>query len=135
MALPFEFVIDGPPVSQQARRRELLRQWSENVRRVGKQYWEMDDEPVAESVMLTITYFFTDRQMDVDNIPKPISDALNGLVYIDDNQITDILFRKRNLNDDLRIENSSGILRQAVVRNIPFVYIRVENAPDQSLIW
>lgn len=55
-------------------------------------------------VMLSITYFFTDKQMDVDNIPKPISDALNGLAYFDDEQITDIICRKRYLGDDLRIE-------------------------------
>jgi Holliday junction resolvase RusA-like endonuclease len=36
--------------------------------------------------------------MDIDNIPKPISDALQGLVYLDDEQVTDVLCRKRNLN-------------------------------------
>lgn len=33
--------------------------------------------------MLTVTYFYEESGMDVDNIPKPISDALKGLVYID----------------------------------------------------
>ena len=43
--------------------------------------------------------------MDIDNLPKPISDALKGLVYLDDEQVTDIVCRKRNLNRELRVEN------------------------------
>jgi Holliday junction resolvase RusA-like endonuclease len=35
-------------------------------------------------IMLTITYFYDSISMDVDNLPKPISDALRGLVYLDD---------------------------------------------------
>ena len=84
--------------------------------------------------MLSITYFFTDRQMDVDNIPKPISDALNGVAYFDDEQITDIICRKRYLGEDLRIETSSSILQEYVVRGMPFVHVVVDNAPDQNTI-
>jgi crossover junction endodeoxyribonuclease RusA len=54
--------------------------------------------------MLTIIYFYDAVEVDVDNILKPILDALKGLLY-DDNQIVDILCRKRNLNSNLRIEN------------------------------
>ena len=32
MALPFEFALEGPPVSQQTRRRALVRQWTQTVR-------------------------------------------------------------------------------------------------------
>jgi crossover junction endodeoxyribonuclease RusA len=42
--------------------------------------------------------------MDIDNLPKPILDALKGLVYLDDTQITDVVCRKRNLHSDLRVE-------------------------------
>ena len=75
-ALPFEFAIEGPPVSQQARRRELVRQWSRSVRDAALQRWDADASPVAEAIMLTMIYFYNDVPMDVDNIPKPILDAL-----------------------------------------------------------
>ena len=87
--------------------------------------------------MLTITYFFDSDSapIDVDNIPKPISDALNGLAYIDDGQLTDILCRKRDRNSsDLRIENSSPVLREAFSRDIHFLHVVVEEAPDQNVI-
>ncbi len=39
-------------------------------------HWSGEELPVTEPVMLTISYFYDRVQMDVDNIPKPISDAL-----------------------------------------------------------
>ena len=47
--------------------------------------------------MLQITYFYDSVIMDVDNIVKPIQDAIIGLAYIDDDQVTDFFVRKRNL--------------------------------------
>jgi len=85
--------------------------------------------------MLTITYFYDSVSMDVDNIPKSISDALKGLVYLDDEQLTDVLCRKRNLNSDLRIENPSSVLAEGLSRGNEFLYIVVEDAPDQEVIY
>ena len=85
--------------------------------------------------MLTITYLYDDVTMDVDNIPKPISDALNGIAFVDDDQVTDIVCRKRNINEDLRIESSSLMLNEAYRRGLHFLHIVVEEAPDQEVIY
>ena len=84
--------------------------------------------------MLTITYFHEGNSLDVDNIPKPILDALKDLVYSDDTQVTDLVCRKRNLNDDLRIVNSSSVLAEGFDRGNEFLYVVVEDAPDQEVI-
>jgi len=84
--------------------------------------------------MLTIIYFYDAVEVDVDNILKPILDALKGLLYMDDNQIADILCRKRNLNSNLRIENPSSMLVDRFSRGKEFLYIVVEQAPDQEVI-
>lgn len=84
--------------------------------------------------MLTITYFYDTVSMDVDNIPKPISDALAGLVYVNDDQVTDVLCRKRNLNGVLRVENPSVTLAEGFSRGNEFLYIVVEDAPAQEVI-
>jgi crossover junction endodeoxyribonuclease RusA len=73
--------------------------------------------------------------MDIDNLPKPISDALKGLIYLDDEQVTDVLCGKRNLNSNLRIENPSSILAEGFSRGSEFLYIVVEEAPDQQVIY
>lgn len=132
MTLPFEFVIDGPPVSQQARRRHRIRQWTQEVRNVARQYWLAGELPETGSIMVTITYFFDSAAPDVDNIPKPMLDALNGLVYLDDEQVTDILCRKRNLNNGLRIENPSSALTEGLSRGNDFLHVLVEESPDQQ---
>ncbi len=132
--LPFEFIINGPPVSQQARRRKRVHEWIEEVKSVAAQYWPVEEFPVTGPVMLTITYFYDSVSMDVDNIPKPISDALEGLVYFNDNQVTDVLCRKRNLNSDFRVENPSDLLAEGFSRGNQFLPILVEDAPDQEVI-
>lgn len=84
--------------------------------------------------MLTITYFYDKVAMDVDNIPKPISDAMKGLVYLDDEQMTDILCRKRNLSSVLRVDNPSETLAEGFSRGNEFLYIIVDTAPNQEVI-
>jgi crossover junction endodeoxyribonuclease RusA len=84
--------------------------------------------------MITIPYFYDGVAMDVDNLPKPILDALKGLVYLDDEQVTDILCRKRDLNSNLRLENPSSVLAGGLSRGNEFLYIIVEEAPSQEVI-
>lgn len=84
--------------------------------------------------MLTIIHFYDSVSMDIDNLPKPILDALKGLVYLDDEQITDVVCRKRNLHGDFRLENPSSVLAEGFGRGNEFLYILVENAPDQEVI-
>jgi len=81
--------------------------------------------------MVTITYFFDNAAPDVDNIPKPMLDALKDFVYLDDEQVTDIFCRKRNLNNGLRIENPSSVLVEGLSRGNEFLHVLVEEAPDQ----
>ena len=85
--------------------------------------------------MVTITYFYDRVSLDVDNIPKPILDALKGLSYLDDEQVTDIICRRRNLNTELRIENPSSVLAQGLSRANQFLYVVIDDAPDQGVIY
>lgn len=133
--LLLEFVIDGPPVSQQARRRERVRQWRDAVRRVAEHHWQAGELPATGPIMLTVLYFYERGSMDIDNLPKPIADALKGLVYRDDEQVTDIVCRKRNLNRELRIVNPSLVLSEGFSRGNQFLYIVIEEAPDQEVIY
>ena len=134
MAIPLELTIDGSPVSQQTRRRTLVRQWTQEVRDVVGRAWG-SDPPVADEVMVTITYFYENTSMDVDNIPKPILDALKGLVILDDSQITDLLCRKRVLSPSFQTRNLSPVLHRALGQAGQFVHIVVDDAPDQEVIF
>ena len=83
--------------------------------------------------MVTITYFFEGASLDVDNIPKPILDALNGVVYSDDSQVTDLLCRKRDLSGDLRIPQPSALLLESLSQAEQFLHIIVTDASSQEV--
>ena len=134
MALPFEFTVDGPPVSYQTRNRTGLREWRRRVRTVAERHWPVGEPPASGPVMFTIIHFYDDREMDTDNIPKPIIDALKGLVFQDDDQVTDLVCRKRYIHNTFRVERTSDTLRENLDRRDEFVYIVVEGAPEQEVI-
>ena len=77
---------------------------------------------------MTIIYFFENVDLDLDNIPKPILDALKGLVYNDDSQITDLICRKRERNRDMQVLNASPILQESLDRPGQFLHISVSEA-------
>ena len=80
--------------------------------------------------MVTITYFFHGAALDVDNIPKPILDALVGLTYSDDSQVSDILCRKRDRNRNLTFQNPSPLLLASLQSPNQFLHVVVANAPS-----
>lgn len=135
MPMPFEFVIDGPPVSQQARRRRRVREWTREVKDAAESRWDTGS-PFAGEVVVIITYFYKGGSLDVDNIPKPILDALKGLVYSDDAEISDLLCRKRDLNGDLQIRNPSSLLLDALRdTEQQLLHITVDSALNQEVAW
>ena len=129
--LPFEFVVNGPPVSAQARRRLRVHNWVETVRQEAMNYWPTGEAPVAGAILVEIVYLYEGTGMDVDNIIKPIQDALKGLVYRDDEQATDLVSRKRSLDLDLRVSDPSDVLAEGFDRGREFSYVVVREAPDQ----
>lgn len=132
MPVPFEFVVDGPVVSQQARRGGLRDRWRNKVRRAAQDQWKSDSlDPRPVSV--AITYFFNRVDVDVDNIPKPILDALKGLVYRDDKQVSDLFCRKRNYRDVLRIPDPPADLFEYIREQQPVVHVIVDHAPSEEV--
>ena len=131
MSLPFEFIIPGPPVSQQARRNARKEQWMQDVKNAAS-HWRPEPALTTE-VMVTIHYFFDGPRLDVDNIPKPILDALKGLVYADDALVTDIVCRARQVNGNLIIDDATDLFRSALRDFDEFLHIRIENSPVQEV--
>lgn len=103
--------------------------WKEEVRSAARDRWTAGS-PVAGSVAVTITYFFESGEPDVDNIPKPILDAMKGLVYSDDVQVSDLCCRKRDLTADLLIRNPSADLLEYLRESRQVVHIFVGEASD-----
>ena len=134
MSLPLEFVIDGPPVSQQTRRQGRLREWRRDVRNEAAKHWPTGEHCVGGPIMVSITYFYTGRSIDLDNVPKPIIDALKEFVFDDDDQVTDLICRKRRLANKPIAGRWSVILNEGLNRGSNFVHVIISEAPDQQVI-
>jgi crossover junction endodeoxyribonuclease RusA len=131
---PLEFFLAATPRSLGAssKSREL---WKANVAEVAKrrrdettEFAWLDDRPLALEI-----YYFPAAPMegDVDNIVKPIMDALIGTVYPDDGVIERVLVQKFEPDIDWSIQEPSGVLLAALDTEAPVVYIRV----DDDLAW
>lgn len=73
--------------------------------------------------------------MDNDNLVKPIQDAMNGHIYVDDRLLTDTSVRKTSLDGSVKVRGMPQVLADAFVRGVEFIYIRIDEAPDhQELI-
>lgn len=128
--LPFEFVVDGPPVSQQTRhRKKRLPPWQAAVRAAAALRWPMGDPPVEVSVSAEITHFYEDAPADVDNIVKPILDGIKGFVYTDDSLVTDVVSRHRPLIGPFAADPVSSVLADGIAGNREFLHIRIAEAP------
>jgi crossover junction endodeoxyribonuclease RusA len=123
--IPFDFIVEGPPVSQQTRKKVRLRAWKQAVRDAATQYWNAGDQPTPDDVSIVVTNFYETAAPDVDNIVKPIQDALIGLVYIDDKQITDCQTRKRDINRAFIVKGVSRALADGFVNYKDFIHVKV----------
>lgn len=132
--LPFEFTIQGPPVSNQTRNRARLQQWKMDVREAAQALVIAGALPVTQPVRITITYYYEGDSPDVDNIIKPIQDSLNQLVFVDDAQVHETKSRKRPLNGSYQIKGASGVLLQAFADGTDFLHIRVEECAHYEVL-
>jgi Holliday junction resolvase RusA-like endonuclease len=131
--LLFEFTIKGPPVSQQTRNRQRLQQWKADVAAAATAAWP-NGNAVVDDVAVTITYYYEGSSPDVDNIIKPIQDALIGIVFADDDQVVDTKSRKRPIDGSFRIRGASAVLLAAFAEGDDFLYIKVDEAPDMEVL-
>jgi hypothetical protein len=65
--------------------------------------------------------------VDVDNMSKPILDALQQIVYDDDRQIIQAEITHTRLDAAYMIGGAAKIIANALQANQPFVYVRIED--------
>ena len=61
-------------------------------------------KPLLGDVAVVATVYFRDRRRDLDNVLKPLLDALQGIAYANDRQIAHLDFRKSLDPTNPRIE-------------------------------
>jgi hypothetical protein len=126
-----EFIVAGTPISSGARGRSRTR-WKEAVSSAASAALPHQHALVADSVRVTVVYFYVRTDLDLDNILKPILDALIEVIYVNDFQVTDISASKRDQTGTLILEGASPViieqLASAAEEPQDFVYVAVELA-------
>ncbi len=134
--LPFEFVVIGKPISHQTKDKKRLQAWRLKVTTAAQVSWT--EPPTGEDLRVIITHYYDapngdeSSVPDSDNIVKPVRDALNGVIYVDDYQVTDFVSRRRNLNASFRIKGMSSVIAEGFCSGAEFLHLRIEVAPDPS---
>jgi hypothetical protein len=100
------------------------------VRAAAAAVWPGEDPPYEGPVEILMTYNYRLVAPDVGNIAKPIEDALNGLVYVDDGQIVREINQKRKLDGSLRLHDPSVILATALEAGLEFIHVIVRDPVD-----
>lgn len=127
--LPFEFVVFDTPRSQGSSNAQRGGRWQTQVANAAVARWGTQP-PVTDALSVSITFLYdplqpAEQRPDIDNIAKPILDALEGLVYGDDAIVSDILCRKRSLGDDPEIQNITALLLNALSGSDDSVHVMV----------
>lgn len=118
-------------MSLQTKNRQNLQDWKAFVRAEAARQWGNGMSPVsAPPIRFTIVYLCDESPADIDNIIKPIQDALVGLVFVDDFLVSDVDSHRRFLDEPIDVTNLPPLLQGGVAAGNECVYVRVSDAQD-----
>jgi len=112
---PLEFIVRGTPVSLQAARAKSKEDWKQRVKDAS--YDALPEGHFSTEAAISVTLFYfpaTEMQGDVDNIVKPILDALSKHIYNDDRQVERVWVQKFEPGRIFQFARPSEVLSQAL---------------------
>lgn len=123
-----DFVIPYRPLSLQAADRANFQAYKQYVRALAEIAWEQ--APVDSGQLNVSIVFLCDERapIDVDNIIKPIQDAMSTVIYRDDVLVSDTDSHRRYLNEMIDLTDCPPELIRMLVAKEEAVYVRVRNA-------
>lgn len=134
MAVHIEFVVPGPPISNQQRTQSgktNLVSWKGVIAGAAGSLW--GTKPILTEELKTAIINFYDEYKptaDVDNMSKPILDQLQDVVYEDDRQICQAEFSHVSIGSRFVIVGRSKMVLDAIHAGSPFVFVRIEDVVD-----
>lgn len=126
--LPFEFLIDGPPMSAQSHNPHRLSDWKRRVAAAVSERWH--GPLLGGKVRVVVTYYHEGgtARLDTDNMIKPILDALTGVVYANDRQASHIEARSVNLLAASREPRVRAMVARRLNWRGEFLHVLIEKA-------
>jgi hypothetical protein len=122
-----EFVVMGTPVSMQGST-DAKRFWQHRVNRAAKEARTDWSPSPFDELVLRVAYFYVDAPAaDLDNIVKPLQDALKAVAFQDDVQVVDLIasMRQKAVSDRVPM---TALLANAFGGGSDFIYVAVDRA-------
>ena len=132
---PLEFVVRGTPVSLQAARARSKEAWKERVKEAS--YDALPEGHFATGAPISVTLFYfpaAEMQGDLDNIVKPILDAMSKHIYNDDRQVERVWVQKFEPGRIFQFSRPSEVLSEALNGEKPLLFIRLGDDPAEGLV-
>lgn len=122
-----EFMVLGPPTSNQSANSVALAGWKAAVKAAAQEAWT--EAPLKGNLKSIIINFHIGEKpsVDVDNMSKPIHDMMNKVVYDDDRQIRQAELVHVQITTPMVFAGAAKMITDAVQRGLPFVYVRIED--------
>ena len=131
---PLEFVVEGTPKSVQSRGKNA--RWVAAVRAAAAAAVPDDFIPALGALRVRLVFCHRGTNLDLDNIIKPILDAMTGIVYSNDEQIIDLIASKRTFASVRQLKTPPSRLVRAIGeegKEAEFVFISVAAAVKEEL--
>ncbi len=77
---------------------------------------------------VTVAYFCPKLGVDIDNILKPILDAMKGVLYQDDRQIVHVESIAIEFGEAARIRDTTAAIAQGLATGTDFILVRLRPA-------
>lgn len=130
-----EFVVTGIPASLQSSNQGCTR-WKDRVQKAAREAIAEEDEIFDECPGILVFFYFHETDLDVDNIVKPVSDALCAIAFGDDGLVSEWVARKTDLGrTEIRDPPPpvAAVLEDCLAEKQPFVYICiVDDGPNHA---
>lgn len=133
MAMHLEFVVQGPPISNQQstpQGKANIIAWRATVAGEAQNQWA--NALLSGTLKAILINFHVDNKpsVDVDNMSKSILDVLQKIVYYNDRQIREAEITYLKIGAPYSIVGVSKIIVNALQAGTQFVYVRVEDPAD-----
>jgi Holliday junction resolvase RusA-like endonuclease len=130
MAMYLEFVVLGPPISNQqstAQGRTNLATWRATI--AGEATLAWPNAPLTIELKAVIINFYDGNEpsVDTDNMSKPVLDAMQGIAYVDDRQIVQAEFTHARLGGAYQVGGVRPMIVNGLQAQAQFVYVRIED--------
>lgn len=131
---PLEFSVHGTAVSFQAKKRASVEQWKDRVKEASRSVLPEGHFAYQNQISVTL-FYFPEAEMpgDVDNIVKPVLDAMCKHIYKDDHQVERVVVQKFEPGKVFQFSSPSEALTKAIRGEKPLLYIRLSNSPHEEL--